>query len=62
MHQRVILSFIATVTAVQLVLAQIQIRDPGQAIDHEYTNRIREYTTELLAIFSFITRYSTSII
>src|SRR5712691_1021047 len=48
MHRRVILFLIATITATQLILAQVQIRGTNQPIDQEYTNKIREYTTEPL--------------
>jgi hypothetical protein len=37
---------IGTFLATQLILAQVQIRDPKQAVDDEYTKKIREYTTE----------------
>src|SRR5215831_21160565 len=43
---RFILCSLATAAATQLILAQIQIWDAKQAIDDEYTKKIREYTTE----------------
>src|SRR5437870_11790404 len=43
---RMILCSLALAAATQLILAQIQIRDAKQAIDEEYTKKIREYTTE----------------
>src|SRR3989475_5554334 len=36
----------ATIVAAQFMVAQVRIRDPKQAIDEEYTKKIREYTTE----------------
>jgi hypothetical protein len=39
---RIILFMVATTA----VAAQVQIRDPQQAIDDEYTKKIREYTTQ----------------
>src|SRR5438105_764024 len=43
---RMILFTIATVIATQFMLGQVKIRDSKQAIDDEYTKKIREYTTE----------------
>lgn len=41
-----VLFSLATVLVAPLILAQVQIRGPKQAIDEEYTKKIREYTTE----------------
>ena len=46
MLKRAILFFAAILAAGQLIVAQVQIRDKKQAIDEEYTAKIREYTTE----------------
>jgi hypothetical protein len=43
---RIGLFLFATAVASQLILAQVRIRDSKQAIDEEYTKKIREYTTE----------------
>ena len=43
---RMILFAAATIVAAQFMVAQVRIRDPKQAIDEEYTKKIREYTTE----------------
>ena len=37
---------VATVVTVQFMVSQVRIRDTKQAIDDEYTKKIREYTTE----------------
>ncbi len=37
---------IAALAAAQIILGQVQIRDSKQAIDEDYTKKIREYTTE----------------
>ena len=46
MYKRVIFFIAGTIAATQLILAQIQVRDAKQAIDEDYTSKIREYTTE----------------
>src|SRR5262245_61337940 len=43
---RILLLSLGTVAITQLLFAQLQIRDSKQAIDDEYTKKIREYTTE----------------
>src|SRR5499433_423312 len=43
---RGILILLATVMTAHFILAQVQIKDPNQAIDEEYSRKIREYTTE----------------
>src|SRR5215475_9301324 len=43
---RCFLFLLATLLAGQFTAAQVQIKDPKQAIDEEYSKKIREYTTE----------------
>ena len=43
---RTVLFTLATAIATQLMLGEVKIRDVAQPIDDEYTQKIREYTTE----------------
>ena len=43
---RFVLFTLATALAAQFMPGQVKIRDAKQAIDDEYTKKIREYTTE----------------
>jgi len=43
---RGLLPLLLLVVVTQLLFGQVQIRDSKQAVDEEYTKKIREYTTE----------------
>src|SRR5215510_1735939 len=46
MVSRTILFTFGIVMAARLILGEVKIRDAAQPIDEEYTQKIREYTTE----------------